>query len=185
MTTVATIRRARPTDVAGLAEVLVDCVAGGASIGFMLPYGHDQATAFWQDVLGRDDRIVLVAEDGDGEVVGTAQVVFPGFDNQPHRVEVAKVLVHRRARRQGVGDALMAAVEATTLAAGRTLLVLDTASPDAERLYRRRGWVRVGEIPRFALWPDGGFVATTIFYKDLSAEPASSTAPSVAEPASR
>jgi GNAT superfamily N-acetyltransferase len=174
------IRPARPDDVAGLADVLVDCVAGGASVGFMHPYDHGSATAFWEGVLasaGRGERIVLVAEDqdpenpedpGDRHIVGTVQVIFAGPDNQPHRGDVSKVLVHRRARRRGVGEALMAAAEAAALAAGRTLLVLDTASPDADRLYQRQGWQRVGDIPKFALWPDGGFVATTIFYKDLA-----------------
>jgi GNAT superfamily N-acetyltransferase len=166
------IRPARPDDVDGLADVLVDCVAGGASVGFMHPYDHARAAAFWVDVLGRaerGERIVLVAEDPDDhEVVGTVQVVFAGPDNQPHRGDVSKVLVHRRARRQGVGEALMVAAEAAARDAGRTLLVLDTASPDADRLYRRLGWMRVGHIPKFALWPDGGFVGTTFFYKDLA-----------------
>jgi GNAT superfamily N-acetyltransferase len=156
--------------VAGLADVLVDAVAGGASVGFMHPYGHGPAAAFWREVLGsaeRDERIVLVALDAAGNVVGTAQVIFAGPDNQPHRGDVSKVLVHRRARRQGVGEALMAAAEAEALAAGRTLLVLDTASPDAERLYQRRGWQRVGDIPSYALGPGGDLVATTVFYKDL------------------
>lgn len=165
------IRPARPDDVAGLADVLVDCVAGGASVGFMHPYDHGSATGFWEDVLRsaeRGERIVLVAEAPGPHVVGTVQVVFAGPDNQPHRGDVSKVLVHREARRRGVGEALMAAAEAAALAAGRTLLVLDTASPDADRLYQRRGWQRVGDIPKFALWPGGGFVATTIFYKDLA-----------------
>ena len=166
------IRPARPDDVAGLADVLVDCVAGGASVGFMHPFDHAQAVDFWTASLAggdRGDRIVLLADDPDGQVVGTVQVVFAGPDNQPHRGDIAKMLVHRRARRQGVGEALLQAAEAAALAAGRTLLVLDTASPDAERLYARQGWQRVGEVPRFALWPGGGFVATTFFYKDLAA----------------
>jgi GNAT superfamily N-acetyltransferase len=165
------IRPARAGDEHGLADVLVDCVAGGASIGFMHPYDHARATRFWADVLAgaaRGERIVLVAEDAGGRVAGTAQVVFAAPDNQPHRADVAKVLVHRRARRQGLGAALMRAAEAAALAAGRTLLVLDTASPDALRLYERLGWTRVGDVPRFALWPDGGFVATTFFYKDMA-----------------
>jgi len=118
---------------------------------------------------GRSERVVLVAEAAEGRIVGTAQVIFAGPDNQPHRGDVSKVLVHRRARRQGVGEALMVAAEAAALAAGRTLLVLDTASPDAYRLYQRRGWQRVGEIPSYALGPGGDLVATTFFYKDLVA----------------
>ena len=163
------IRPARPDDLDGLADVLVDCVTGGASVGFMLPFDQRQAADFWSGMLARSDRVVLVAEDPVvGGIVGTAQVVFAGPDNQPHRADVSKVLVHRRARRRGVGEALMRAAEAAALDAGRTLLVLDTASPDAYRLYQRLGWERVGDIPRFALWPDGGFVGTTFFYKDLA-----------------
>jgi ribosomal protein S18 acetylase RimI-like enzyme len=114
-------------------------------------------------------RIVLVAEEQDtGAVVGTVQVVLTAPENQPHRGEIAKMLVHRRARRRGLGEALMRAAEAAPLEAGKTLLVLDTASADAERLYHRLGWQRVGLIPRYALWPEGGFVGTTIFYKDLA-----------------
>lgn len=175
MTTTETsigIRPAREDDVGGLTEVLVDCVAGGASVGFLHPFDHDRAVAFWVDALAaadRGERVVLVAEDaGGGPVVGTAQVVFARPDNQPHRGDVSKVLVHRRARRRGLGEALMRAAEAAAVDAGRTLLVLDTASPEAERLYDRLGWQRVGLVPRFALGPGGGFVDTTFFYKDLA-----------------
>jgi ribosomal protein S18 acetylase RimI-like enzyme len=101
-------------------------------------------------------------------VIGTVQVVLTAPENQPHRGEIAKLLVHRSARRRGLGEALMRAAEAAALEAGKTLLVLDTSSPDAERLYGRLGWQRVGVIPDYALWPQGGFVATTIFYKNLS-----------------
>jgi len=97
------------------------------------------------------------------------QVILLAPENQPHRGEIAKMLVHRRARRGGVAEALMRAAEAAALEAGKTLLVLDTASADAERLYARMGWQRVGVIPDYALWPDGGFVDTTIFYKNLTA----------------
>lgn len=176
------VRRAVVEDVDALAEVLVDCVEGGASVNFMLPFDHERAAAFWVDNLARaadGDRIVLVAQvedhgkaDGGAGVVGTVQVILTATENQPHRGEISKMLVHRRARRRGVADALMAAIEAEARAAGRTLLVLDTASPDAERVYERRGWQRVGVIPRFALWPDGGFVDTVIFYKDLGTDDA-------------
>jgi GNAT superfamily N-acetyltransferase len=168
------IRRAGPEAgiARGLADVLVDCVEGGASVGFMLPLERERAEAFWASTLdstSRGERIVLVAEERDtGAVVGTVQVILAVPENQPHRGEIAKMLVHRRARRRGVGEALMRAAEAAALEAGRTLLVLDTASPDAERLYDRLGWQRVGPIPRYALWPDGGFSQTTIFYKDLT-----------------
>ena len=102
-------------------------------------------------------------------MVGTVQVVLAAPENQPHRGEVAKMLVHRNARRRGVGEALMQAAEAAAVKAGKTLLVLDTASDSAERLYDRLGWHRVGVIPGYALWPDGGLVDTIVFYKTLSA----------------
>lgn len=162
-------------DLPGLVEVLVDCVEGGASVGFLRPFGADRAAAFWDGVLagaGRGERVVLVAEDTGigtgGGVVGTAQVVLAGPENQPHRGEITKVLVHRKARRTGLGEALMRAAEATAVAAGKTLLTLDTASTDAERLYDRLGWRRVGTIPGYALWPDGRPVDTVVFYKPLA-----------------
>jgi GNAT superfamily N-acetyltransferase len=159
-------------DAGSLADVLVDCVEGGASVGFMLPLQRERAEAYWSSMLDSTtlgERIVLVAEELDtGAVVGTVQVILAAPENQPHRGEVAKMLVQRRSRRLGVGEALMRAAEAAALGAGKTLLVLDTANPDAERLYGRLGWQRVGPIPRYALWPDGGFVQTIIFYKDLT-----------------
>lgn len=155
-----------------LAAVLVDCVEGGASVSFMAPLDHDRATAYWAEVLagvGRGERIVLVAEADDGTVVGTVQVVLVAPENQPHRGEIAKMLVHRRARGRGVAEALMRAAEAEAVRAGRTLLVLDTSSDVAERLYGRLGWQRVGVIPGYALWPGGGRCDTTVFYKELAA----------------
>jgi ribosomal protein S18 acetylase RimI-like enzyme len=155
-----------------LADVLVDCVEGGASIGFMLPFGLDQAEAFWMSVLesaSRGERIVLVAEDREsGDLVGVVQVILTAPENQPHRGEISKMVVHRRYRRLGIAERLMRASENVALDAGKTLLVLDTASGDAERLYQRLGWHRVGVIPNYALWPGGGFVDTTIFYKELT-----------------
>lgn len=161
---------------AALAEVLIDCVAGGASVSFMWPLPHHRALAFWQGVLDsarRGERIVLVAEDADtNAVVGTVQLLLAMPDNQPHRADVAKMLVHRRARRRGLGAALMQAAEAAARSAGRTLLVLDTVTgSDAERLYSRLGWQRVGVIPGYALWPNGGPCDTTYFYKTLAAAP--------------
>jgi ribosomal protein S18 acetylase RimI-like enzyme len=98
------------------------------------------------------------------------QLILSLPENQPHRAEVAKMLVHRRARRHGLGEDLMRAAESAAREAGRTLLVLDTVTgADAERLYARLGWQRVGEIPNYALWPNGGFCSTTVFYRDLSA----------------
>jgi GNAT superfamily N-acetyltransferase len=160
--------------VAGLADVLVDCVEGGASVGFMLPLTRARAQAFWIDALesaSRGERVVIIAEDSvSGDVIGTVQVVLTAPENQPHRGEIGKMLVHRRARRRGVGAALMREAEAAARQAGKTLLVLDTASGDAERVYGRLGWQRVGVIPGYALWPDGGPVDTVVFYKQLTGD---------------
>jgi ribosomal protein S18 acetylase RimI-like enzyme len=164
------IRPAQPGDIPALAEVLVDCVEGGASVGFMLPFDHERAKAFWAGALdsaASSERLVLVAEEA-GVVVGTVQVVLTAPENQPHRGEISKMLVHREARRRGIAEALMRAAEDAARAADKTLLVLDTASDSAERLYERLGWQRVGVIPDYALWPNGGFVDTIIFYKNLA-----------------
>lgn len=159
-------------EIAGLGDVLIDCVEGGASVSFMLPMTRAKADAFWRGVaagVARRERLVYVAEDpADGAIVGTVQVILNLPENQPHRGDVAKMLVHRRARRRGLAAALLAAAEQGALAAGKTLLVLDTVSGgDAERVYTRAGWQRCGEIPDFALWPDGRTCATTFFYKPL------------------
>jgi len=156
-----------------LAGVTIDCVEGGASIGFMQPLSHAKALAFWRGVLGqteRGERILLVAEEFESQrIVGTVQVVLTMPENQPHRADIAKMQVHRSARGRGLGAALMRAAEAAARDTGRTLLVLDTVTGgDAERLYTRLGWTRCGEIPGFALWPSGGFCTTTIFYKHLA-----------------
>jgi GNAT superfamily N-acetyltransferase len=168
------IRRAEngSGDTEGLADVLLDCVEGGASVGFMHPLSRDKAVGFWSGVLAsaaRGERIVLVAEDiPTTTIVGTVQVVLAMPENQPHRADIAKMQVHRRARCQGVGSALMRAAEAAAREAGRTLLVLDTVTgSDAERLYTRLGWQRCGVIPGYALWPQGGRCSTTVFYREL------------------
>src|SRR5260370_29238197 len=150
-----------PAVAEALADVLLDCVEGGASVNFMYPLPRAKALAFWQGVLAsaaRGERIVLVAEDVESSIiVGTVQVVMAMPENQPHRADVAKMLVHRRGRRHGVGAALMQAAEVAAREAGKTLLVLDTVTgSDAERLYTRLGWQRCGEIPGYALWPKGG-----------------------------
>lgn len=154
-----------------LADVLADCVEGGASVSFMLPLSRERAQAFWRQVadgVARGERALLVAEDAEG-IVGTVQVVLAQPENQPHRGEVSKMLVHRRARRQGIGALLMQAAEVVARERGKTLLVLDTSSAEAERLYERTGWTRVGSIPGFALLPEGVPCATTFFYRALSA----------------
>lgn len=157
-------------ELRGLSDVLIDCVEGGASVSFMLPMTRDKAHAFWSkaaDGVARGDRIVFAAEDA-GEIVGTVQVLLDQPENQPHRADISKMLVHRRARRLGVGAALLTAAEEGALRAGKTVLVLDTASDEAERLYRRQGWQYCGQIPNYALMPDGAFCATHIFYKMLA-----------------
>lgn len=153
-----------------LAEVLTDCVVGGASVSFMWPLAHETAIAFWQEIVRdveRGARALLVAEAAEG-IVGTVQLILEQPENQPHRADLAKMLVHRGARRQGLGDALMQAAEAMAIECGKTLLVLDTVTgSSAERLYIRLGWERVGVIPDYALMPDGGLVATTVFFRRL------------------
>ena len=152
-----------------LVEVLIDCVQGGASVSFMAPLPRERAVAFWRRVaqgVAAGDRALLVAEDARG-VCGTVQLILDQPENQPHRAELAKMLVHRRARRLGLGAALMHAAEATARACGKALLVLDTANPEAERLYQRMGWVRVGTVPGYALLPQGGLCGTTFFYREL------------------
>jgi ribosomal protein S18 acetylase RimI-like enzyme len=156
--------------IAALALVLVDCVEGGASVGFMPPLGVGEAEEFFRGVVeavGVGERILLGAFVG-GEMVGTVQVVLKMPPNQPHRGDVAKLLVMRSARGMGVARALMLAAEREALAAGKTLLVLDTVTGGvAEGLYSRMGWVRVGEIPAYALMPNGDLTATTVFFKKL------------------
>ena len=163
-------REARES-VPALSEILIDCVEGGDSIGFMAPLAREKADAFWRGVaegIAAGGRILLVAEDrASGEIVGTVQVVLGQPENQPHRADVSKMLVHRRARRRGFGAALMRAAENAARAAGKTLLVLDTASSDAEHLYERSGWKRVGVVPGYARMPDGRPCDTTIFYKPI------------------
>ena len=154
-----------------LADVLVDCVEGGASVSFMQPMTRDKALAFWRKVadgVERGERALLVAEDAQG-IVGTVQVVLDQPENQPHRADVSKMLVHRRARRRGAGAALMRAAEHEASAEGKTLLVLDTADATAARLYARMGWQAAGTIPRYALLPAGGECATTFYYRSLVA----------------
>lgn len=156
-------------EIQGLSDVLIDCVEGGASVSFMLPMTRAKAETFWRDAaagVARGERVVLSAEDETG-IVGTVQIILAQPENQPHRGDLAKMLVHRRARRRGIGAALLVAAERSALDAGKTLLVLDTASDDAERLYARQGWQRCGIIPNYALLPDGRPCATTYFFKSL------------------
>ena len=176
MTTLSwSVRRLRAVDdaqIEALADVLIDCVEGDASVSFMHPLTRERAVAFWRRVaegVAANGRALLVAEDERG-ICGTVQLVFDLPENQPHRADVAKTLVHRRARRRGLGAALLRAAEAAARESGRTLLVLDTVTgADGARLYERLGWVRVGEIPDYALFPRGGFCSTTLYYRRLTA----------------
>ena len=168
-----TVRRLHAVDggqIEALADVLIDCVEGGASVSFMQPLTRERATAFWRrvaDGVATGQRALLVAEDAQG-ICGTVQLILDLPENQPHRADLAKMLVHRRARRQGLGAALMRAAEETARECGRTLLVLDAVTDgDAARLYQRLGWIRVGDIPRYALMPSGSFCSTTYFYRML------------------
>jgi GNAT superfamily N-acetyltransferase len=152
-----------------LADVLLDCVEGGASVSFMLPMARETALGFWRKVadgVARGERTLLVAEDADG-IVGTVQLITDMPENQPHRADVAKLLVHRRARGAGIGRRLMEAVEEAARGQGRRVLVLDTASDTAERLYERLGWQRVGVVPDYALLPDGALCQTVFYYKHV------------------
>jgi GNAT superfamily N-acetyltransferase len=173
MTMALTVRRldagAALKRIDQLADVLLDCVEGGASVSFMLPMARETALSFWRKVadgVARGERTLLVAEDEEG-IVGTVQLITDMPENQPHRADVAKLLVHRRARGAGIGRRLMEAVEDAAREQGRRVLVLDTASGTAERLYERLGWQRVGVVPDYALMPDGELCATTFFYKHV------------------
>lgn len=154
-----------------LTDLLIDCVEGGASVSFMLPLARETALAFWRGVADgvvRGERVLLVAQDSGGEIIGTVQMVLAQPDNQPHRADIAKMLVHRRARRRGIAQRLMEAISEAAREEGKSVLVLDTVTGgDAERLYERDGWQRVGEVPKYALMPDGEFCSTTFFYKHL------------------
>ena len=154
-----------------LAEVLVDCVEGGASVSFMAGLTRARAEQYWRDTASAmdDGRAFFVARSaGDSVVIGAVQMLPIATENQPHRAEIAKMLVRRSQRRRGVGEALMRAAESAAYAAGRTLLTLDTASDAAARLYERLGWTFSGRIPNYALLPDGAPCATLIYYKDLT-----------------
>jgi GNAT superfamily N-acetyltransferase len=160
---------AAPAAVNELANVLADCVQGGASVNFMLPYEAADAVEFFKKVIpsiARGETILLAAK-ADGRIVGTVQLGLDTPPNQPHRAEVKKMLVHRAARGKGIGAALLSQVETRAKQKGRTLLVLDTASDDARRLYERGGWQRLGNIPDYALLPAGGLCDTTIYWKQL------------------
>jgi GNAT superfamily N-acetyltransferase len=151
-----------------LCAILIDCVEGGASVGFMLPFDAEKAQAFWQGVANAVDAgdVVLVAAEREGKLVGTAQLALKLPENQPHRADVKKLLVHRSARGLGLSRLLMAEIEKQAALAGKKLLVLDTATGElAEGIYEKLGWTKAGIVPDYALFPDGRFCDTSIFYK--------------------
>ncbi|WP_339741620.1 GNAT family N-acetyltransferase [uncultured Maricaulis sp.] len=153
-------------------DLLLDIVEGGASVGFMAPLSRDRARQFWQGIIAsveRGERILLAATDGPGgRVTGSVQLVLAQPDNQPHRGDVSKMLVHSSARKQGLGAALLAAIETAALEAGKTLLVLDTVpGTPADRLYQRAGWTALGVIPGYALMPDGAPSDTRLFWRQI------------------
>lgn len=154
-----------------LADILINCVEGGASVSFMLPFSRDKALAFWQrtaESVAENERILLAAVNAQQRIVGTVQLIIDQPENQPHRADVAKLLVHEDARRFGIASQLMAHLEALAYDAGKNVLVLDTATGSgAETFYQRAGWQKVGEIPRYALMPAGELTATSVFYKFL------------------
>ena len=154
-----------------LATLLVDAVEDGASVGFVTPFTHLDATAWWRELSGDvavgQIVVVLLRAEG-GRAAGTAQLRLAQYPNQRHRADVAKVLVHSSMRRKGFGRALMSALEDVARRQGRTLLVLDTISgSDAAVMYQRLGWTRAGEIPRYAAMPDGALAPTTYYFKDI------------------
>jgi GNAT superfamily N-acetyltransferase len=154
-----------------LCDVLENCVQGGASVSFMLPFGREKSQAFWLNVaqsVNRGERLLLVDElEGEG-IVGTVQLILDQPENQPHRADVAKLLVHDRARRKGVAGRLMNALETAARDNGKSVLVLDTSTGSgAETFYVNAGWEKVGEIPRYALMPDGEMTSTSVFCKFL------------------
>ena len=166
-----------PGHVDALSDLLIDCVEGDASVGFLHPLSRERAHAFWSrvaDDVASGARALLVAEDAHG-ICGTVQLVLDLPENQPHRADLVKMLVLRRARRRGLGEALMRAAESMALDCGRWLLVLDAVTDgDAARLYERLGWVRVGSVPDFARRPREGFCGTTYYYRRLAAVPSTS-----------
>jgi GNAT superfamily N-acetyltransferase len=168
------IRRLTPPELReqleALAAVLHDCVTGGASVGYMEPFSHEDALTAFEGFTAEVEqgRRLILAAFSHGELVGTAQVILALMPNQPHRGEIAKVLVRRSARGRGVAWQLMERAEAEARAEGKTLLVLDAVTGgDAARLYDRMGWTTVGVVPNFALYPDGRPCDTTYFWKAL------------------
>jgi ribosomal protein S18 acetylase RimI-like enzyme len=170
-----TIRTLAPSEtfaaLPALAEILSDCVEGGASVGFMSPYTPEDAMPYWEGVAQAvtDGATILIVAERDGDILGTVQLGIGTMPNQPHRADLKKLLVHRKARGLGLSRSLMDAADIEAMRHGRHVLVLDTATGSpAEFIYEKLGWQRVGIIPRYALMPDGSYCGSTFFYKALA-----------------
>ncbi len=166
------LTRVSDAEIEQLAALLIDCVAAGASVSFMHPLPRAKAQAFWRDIAAgaaRGERALLVAQGAHG-IVGTVQLILAQPENQPHRADLAKLLVLPHARRRGIGAALMRGAEGVARQRGKSLLVLDTASSEAQRLYANLGWRACGVVPGYALLPHGGLCDTTFFFRDLIPE---------------
>ncbi|SER84360.1 Ribosomal protein S18 acetylase RimI [Rhizobium sp. NFR03] len=185
--TLPAIRRLTGEDaraaIPALSAILIDCIADGASVGFLQSFGDKDAATYWAGVADAVTSLhtVLLVAKCDGEILGTVQLGIGLPPNQPHRADLKKLLVHRRGRRRGLARLLMTAAEDEALALGRHLLVLDTATGSpAEAIYARLGWTRAGVIPDYALFPDGSFCGSTFFYKPLAASRTPLAAPPLA-----
>jgi GNAT superfamily N-acetyltransferase len=168
--TIERVEAATDDVIRGLTEVLIDAVESGAGVSFMSELTSDEAAAWWRKMLGAASprTVILIARDAAG-ILGTVQLQPSWAPNQPHRADVAKLIVHRRARGRGVARALMRELERQAERLGFTLLLLDTCKGSAaERLYVSLGWIRVGEVPNFALNPDGSWCDTVFFYKPIA-----------------
>jgi GNAT superfamily N-acetyltransferase len=168
---ILTINQARQA-LPDLCALLIDSVEHGASVNFILPMSFEKASAFWTQRsfpgVAAQTTLLFVAK-AQERLIGTVQIQFAPQENQPHRAEIAKMLVHSTARRRGVGGRLLVAAESAAVKAGRTLLVLDTEEgSDAERLYKSAGWRVIGVVPEYALTPTGRLIGSTHFYKSLS-----------------
>jgi ribosomal protein S18 acetylase RimI-like enzyme len=165
---IRTVTELSAQQVTDLSHVLMASVEAGASVSFMLPLSLEKAQVYWQGVAAKvatGSQLLFIAENEQDEIIGTVQIALDLPENQPHRADLCKMLVHPQARRQGIAAQLLAAAEQGAKQQGRSLLVLDTANDEAARVYERAAWQKVGTIPDYALWPAGGLCATTIYYK--------------------